>query len=414
MADHETKSPPPAEMATVLAALQRALYNRRPRDGAPPESVRIDETLESGEVQVTVAIGDTAYQLTVPSLREVAMALGPPLEPPREPLELPVPYRPRTSSALTVRDRPCPDGESLSVVRAGEGAQQAPEIVQLCGARLAAAAYTSRGPTEEAQRIEYKPFNEDGLALRLSRRSPEILSAGVFDQAGGEGAIAHRHGAASDLAAQAFDAAVARIEVGIAPEQALREAVVDASKQVQALGVGAVATFAAAVVLSPNEGPCRAHVMTLGDSRVLLVAPDGTLRRKTELHNVGAEVSAQRVPDIDPANAIRFAAMLTRGLGTQNEEPSYEEWELSPGDQLVLSTDGLGDARELEQMPPNVWHADRAAEDHARIVAATGNPAEAVTALVGYALDQMESGYGKPDNLAVVVLRLDGHSTTSL
>ena len=74
------------------------------------------------------------------------------------------------------------------------------------------------------------------------------------------------------------------------------------------------------------------------------------------------------------------------------------------GDTLVVQTDGVGDSHEFEQTPTGTWHADRCAEEQARVLKDAKTASDAVVALVGYALDQMANGYGKPDNIGVAVV----------
>ncbi|MBA2320196.1 MAG: SpoIIE family protein phosphatase, partial [Deltaproteobacteria bacterium] len=109
-------------------------------------------------------------------------------------------------------------------------------------------------------------------------------------------------------------------------------------------------------------------------------------------------------PGVHPAMAIQFASGLSRGLGGDDASPDLDVWELEPGDRVVAGSDGLGDAREGEEMPTGTWHADRCAVHVAKILGGTHEVAQSVETLVGYALDQAASGHGKPDNIAVVVL----------
>ena len=168
-----------------------------------------------------------------------------------------------------------------------------------------------------------------------------------------------------------------------------------------------MSTAAGAVVISrPGSPTCEAHIVTLGDSRILLVDKEGHLKKMTVLHNLGARISAGLEPEAPPEVALNYANALTRGIGSPEETPDQGMWTLEPGDRLVAATDGLGDARENEDMPPGVWHADRCAEDQARLVHASDSVGVAVASLVAYALDQMADFRGKPDNIGVAVLEV--------
>jgi serine/threonine protein phosphatase PrpC len=370
---------------------------------------------DKGLMIVILKHGQDMYEMRVPSLSALATLAGPSLKPARDRATLALPYRPRTWKSPGA-DAKTLDGESTSSVHAGPTAQEVGGISALLGHAFAAASYTCRGPTQEAQGIEYKPINEDAVVLRGRRGDvragrPEIVSVGAFDQAGGEGSVAENSGAASAAAAQAFDEVIRSVETGEDPVQALRAAISKASEAVHALGVGAMTTFAAAVLVGQPEGErwrCRAHVAVVGDSRVLLVDASGAVRHRTKLHNLGALIAAGEVADASPKMALRFANALSRSVGAENDDPDVYEWELQPGDRIVVETDGVGDAHEFEQLPEGTWHADICADQQGRILAHTSTAADGVAALVGYALDQMADGYGKPDNIGVVVAQVLG------
>jgi serine/threonine protein phosphatase PrpC len=299
-------------------------------------------------------------------------------------------------------------------VHAGPTAQAVEGISALQGHAFAAAAYTCRGPTQEAQGIEYKPINEDAVVLRARRGDvsagrPEIVAVGAFDQAGGEGSVAENSGAASAAAAQAFDEAIGVVETGNDAAKALRTAITRASEAVHALGVGAMTTFAAAVLVGQPEGgkwKCRAYVAVVGDSRVLLVGASGEVRERSKLHNLGALIAAGEVADASPKMALRFANALSRSVGAENDDPDVYEWELQPGDKIVVETDGVGDAHEFEQLAEGTWHADICADQQGRLLAHAPTAADGVATLVGYSLDQMADGYGKPDNIGVGIIEI--------
>lgn len=370
---------------------------------------------EKGLMIVILKHGQDMYEMRVPSLSALATLAGPPLKPARDRAALALPYKPRTwkspaPASLSV------DGEGSSAVHAGPTAQDVGGIAAAQGLAFAAATYTCRGPTQEAQGIEYKPINEDAVVLWARRGDrqagrPEIVAVGAFDQAGGEGSVAENSGAASAAAAAAFDEAIRTVEGGGDAAKALRTAISRAGEAVHALGVGAMTTFAAAVLVGQPEGErwrCRAHVAVVGDSRVLLVGASGEVRERTKLHNLGALIAAGEVADASPKMALRFANALSRSVGAENDDPDVFEWELQPGDRIVVETDGLGDAHEFEQLPEGTWHADICADQQGRILAHASTAVDGVAMLVGYALDQMADGYGKPDNIGVAVAQVLG------
>ncbi len=379
----------------ALRALRRAVWSEG-REGRAWVAGKEPD----GQLLVQIELNGSNWSMRVPDMRILEGLIGPALQPGRD--EVAVPYAPRTLPALPVQEH---GGESVSVVAAGESAQARPGIDRAASGSLSVAGYTCRGPTRALQGIEYKAFNEDAMMFRtgkLADGSP-VIGLGAFDQAGGEGRIEERPGAASEAAARAVDAAMTRIFAGEDPAEVLAEAAAAADDAVRALGVGAVCTFAVAVVIS---GPTstRAWTAIVGDSRILRVGRGGELLAATELHNLGAQVAAGLAPGVHPAMAIQFASGLSRGLGGDDAIPDLGEWELAPGNRLVAATDGLGDAREGEEMPTGTWHADRCADHVARILGGSSDVVDSVSSLVGYTLDQTAEGYGKPDNIAVVVL----------
>jgi len=389
------------------------LKEGEPDDGLPRLFLAGQD--DKGLMIVILKHGQDMYEMRVPSLSALATLAGPALKPAREREALALPYQPRTWKSPEPADLGL-DGEPRSAVHAGPTAQEVNGISALKGHAFAAASYTCRGPTQEAQGIEYKPINEDAVVLHARRGDvsagrPEIVAVGAFDQAGGEGSVAENSGAASAAAARAFDETMRLVEGGGNAAEALRMAITRASKAVHALGVGAMTTFAAAVLVGQPEGEkwkCRAHVAVVGDSRVLLVGPSGEVRERTKLHNLGALIAAGEVADASPKMALRFANALSRSVGADNDDPDVFEWELQPGDRIVVETDGIGDAHEFEQLPDGTWHADICADQQGRILAHAPTPTEGVAMLVGYALDQMADGYGKPDNIGVVVAQVLG------
>lgn len=378
----------------AVRALRRAFWSDG-RDGR----ARVEGVDSEGLLVVKIETPDARFVLKVPGHDALQALIGPPTRVPRA--EPAIPYVPRTLASLAVQIRD-PGG----YVRAGSEAQAVEGIDRVVIGALDAAIYTCRGPTAEHQGLEYKAYNEDAVVVRAGVCDDRVvIGIGAFDQAGGEGNIAESPGAASAEGARAFDTAVEAIIAGGDAEELLHDAVTEADAAVRALRVGAVSTFAGAVVVAEG-GTIKAYAVSLGDSRVLHVRADGSLARSTRLHNTGARVMAGEIPGVPRILALQFAAGLYRGLGTDDAEPEMEIWDLAPGDRVMVGSDGIGDARELEEMPPGMWHADACATLQARIIAAAPDAPTAVEALVGFSLDQAADRYGKPDNIAVGVIRI--------
>ncbi len=392
----------------IAQLLREALHAPEGTEGKPRLYVAGQD--EEGLFIVVLQDGESTYQLKVPDLAVLSSIAGPKLKPRRTDPELALPFRPQSWNPPPVREHPV-TGSAVSLIRAGADAQRMENIEAVRGQATQAALFTTRGPTREGQGMEYKAFNEDAAVVWLRpgdavAGKPEIAGVGAFDQAGGEGST-ENHGAASDAAARAFERNLEAIAAGGDPEQQLRKSVAQAGDAVRSLGVGAMTTFAAAVVVARPEGGSwkgTAHVAVVGDSRAILFAADGTMKEKTRLHNMGALVAAGEIPDAHPSMALRVANALSRSVGAEEENPDLYRWELAPGDRIAVFTDGLGDAHEFEQQPTGTWHADRCAEEQARVMKYPPNASEAVASLFGYALDQMVQGYGKPDNIGVAVV----------
>ena len=392
-----------ADLVKLVHLVRQALWG----EGERPE-IRVEGVDADGLMQIAIIGPDVTYRVRAPDVSALAALAGPRQQPSRELGRDKLPYAPRTAPALGEREVPV-NGEPAFAVLGGAEAQEVSTIHVYRGRTFAAACFTTRGPTQKGQGMEYKPFNED--AVVIGGHAPasggiEICSVGAFDQAGGEGAVADAHGAASGAAARAFHAAVLQIHGGADPIETLRHATGKAGDAVRAFGVGAMTTFAGVVLVAKGEGDGRtreAFVATVGDSRAILFDRQGRVKQKTTLHNLGSAITSGVVKDIPVELALQFAGVLMRGVGGEDDAPDIAHWTVEPGDRIVVETDGLGDARELEAMPQGVWHADRCAEDQGRILAHVAGAAEAVKVLVGYALDQMADQYGKPDNIGVAV-----------
>ncbi len=396
--------PPPASSERIMRAIKGAITGKH-EPGEEPAEVSVLGVDDDGMTVLRVELEGNLYQVKVPDLRALVQSMGPMHKPTREGPLL-VPYVPKTLGELPAKlERLETDGVKR-LVWSGDSAQLSRPLEGFLLPWGGAVAFTSRGPTAEKQGMEYKPINEDGVLVIARRHGGEgDFLLGAFDMAGGEGHVENQSGAASHAAATTIDALSEKIFAAQDVEAALYEAVEKSATAVKALEVGAVCTLTLALVR--QEGDKRlAHVAVCGDSRVLHVGKDGTLKAKTILHNLGSMVAAGQVETAPRSAAPRYASVLARGLGGNDEEPDFYDWELAPGDWLVLETDGIGDAREFEATEEGTWHADGCATDQAAVLHHAKDAEDGARLLLAYALDQMASGYGKPDNVGLVVLKV--------
>lgn len=399
------------DLTQIVQILRRAIYGDASVRG--DAQVVVEGTDDTGWMTVAVSGAGKVYRLRVPDHSALLALAGPQLKPRREVASPTRKYETRTGPQFAGHEQAVVRGQSTTIFLAGPQAQMGETIYSLSGGMMGVAAFTSRGPTAAAQGVEYKSFNEDAVVGHLwmdPSGSMEVGAIGAFDQAGGEGAVANANGAASDAAARSFVEAVQKIETGVEPFQAFTDAISGAERSVRSFNVGAMTTFAAAVIirriLDGGVVERQAFVAVVGDSRVLWVDRFGNVKARTILHNMGAAIAAGQVADIPPPMALQFASALTRSIGSDEHSADMYRWNLEAGDRLIVETDGIGDAREIEEMPPGTWHADLCADEQGKLIAKTNSPTEAVSTLVGYALDQMADRYGKPDNVAVAVLQV--------
>lgn len=282
------------------------------------------------------------------------------------------------------------------------GGAETERPILLAGHTGTASLFTHRG-------VGYATTNEDAAVLGIlparASRTGELLFAGTFDQAGGMGK-AGAVGAASTIAARRFADAAREVAAGRAASAALEDAVLKTHADVRALGVNAATTFTGGLVM--NDRVVVAHA---GDSAAWHYDAHGRLKHQTAAHNLGDEIA--RVTG-DPNDGLIFSNRMTSAAG--GAEPpriNVSTWALARGDSLVFATDGLGDVNLLAQKTDVAqglrWtrhHSDVTAEQVGALVARETDVAAATQALVELALHNMENGIGKPDNLAVVVVRV--------
>lgn len=289
-------------------------------------------------------------------------------------------------------DLPARYGPKRAVL-AGDAAQNYPPLEQVWGWGVDAAAKTSRGPTMRDQGVEYsKNRNEDGVVIRLipgdeAANRPELTAIFAFDQAGGVGTDPSK-GTASRMAAYYIDQAVDEIDARGDYSEAevtriLREACEKASAELQRKtrdrwGEPLMTTIAGAVVLSRPwlGGGADAYVLNCGDSRVVAVAPDGEVRKRTREHGAGGGI--------------------TRALGYRGADtPEIEHWKLDRGDRIACFSDGIGNGyRDLD--------------DLGALLAQCESPGEAISRMFSRVLDRMSKLGGRtalqsPDNMTAAV-----------
>lgn len=265
---------------------------------------------------------------------------------------------------------------------------------------------TAEGALFSYRGIGYKSYNEDAAVMGTARGQGgrEIVYAGAFDQAGGMGGVPGQTGAASRVAAERFQQAVAQIAQGVDAGAALQQAAMAGHDDVNGFRAGAATTFAAGVIV---DG--QAIVANCGDSGVLLVDKHGRIKAQTEAHNFGDVLAKQTG---DPNAGLNVANVVTSALGGKSApKVDVYRWPVEQGDRLVFVSDGVLDANLEAQRaafdagkPWKETAGDVTARDIARIVSGAPNSAIASQGLVDYARSQVEGGKGKPDNVTAVVV----------
>lgn len=227
--------------------------------------------------------------------------------------------------------------------------------------------HTSKG-------VGYKDVNEDGGALFADEGGRLYL--GVFDQAGGMGSKADERGAASAIAARRFfeNARALALNAGADVASALRAAALEAHHEIRQRGYDEATTFVAARI----DGH-EAIVVVVGDSGAHHYHGDGELVTSTKQH---------RLPPPLPQNILTDAV----GQSTGEPHPDAYRWTLSPGDILVLGSDGLLDALGPDEI--------------AAILRTSPDPADATRALREEVYARMQGRQVKSDNVTIGVLRL--------
>jgi serine/threonine protein phosphatase PrpC len=229
-----------------------------------------------------------------------------------------------------------------------------------------AALHTHRGHN-------YKAWNEDSGALFADGNGRLYL--GVFDQAGGEGSDENARGAASAIAAKMLFEEMQQVAEANGgaddAEAGLVKAAQRAHEAILARGKGEVTTFVGAMV--DRE---LVVIVNVGDSGVQHYSKKGAHLASTEAQGVGR--------------------LLLEGLGMIRKESFNHQayrWKVSAGEYLVFGSDGLFDSK----LKP---------EEIGKLIAGTGNAADATRKLRDVVSERMKSKQAKPDNLTVVVVRV--------
>ena len=240
-----------------------------------------------------------------------------------------------------------------------------------------------------------RDFNEDAFAVDLKN--------GLFAIADGMGGAAAGE-VASGIAIATLTEFIARTASDAPPERPygwderlsvqanrLRTAILLANEKIyrtieeheEMKGMGT--TLVAA--LARDSGVCVGHV---GDSRVYLWR-DGLLRQITNDHSWVNEQVSLGLLSREEASRHPFRNVITRALGSREQvSPDVTEVPLSPGDRLLLCSDGLtnmlDDRRILQILDAHPGDHDRAASE----LVAQANEA------------------GGDDNITVIVAGLSG------
>ncbi len=223
---------------------------------------------------------------------------------------------------------------------------------------------------------KYK-HNEDAAALLCDRQGRIFI--GVFDQAGGNGSRekpGFELGGGSKVAAHAF---FERVKENVESRgtfdgagAALRQATFDTHEALRQRDFGEVTTFVGAVI----DG-MRARFVSTGDSGALRFGADGSFKAETNTHE-------------DP---LRPNVITEAAGGWKDPICEVTDWQLDPGDWVIVASDGLLDSGLTN-------------EEIGAVLRGCTTPEEATAALRDLAEARMATGEGKPDNLSIVVVKM--------
>ena len=226
--------------------------------------------------------------------------------------------------------------------------------------------------------------NQD--AYYIEQVEPDLALAIVCDGMGG----ARAGNVASQLAVQTFLETArekAPQEWRSEPEALLHSAARQANEAVytragrepECRGMGT--TMVAALVAGET-----AYILNIGDSRCYLIRPDG-IRRLTRDHSVVEDLVSRGKITPEQARQHPQKNLITRALGAEAQlRADLYRQDLSPGDALVLCSDGLSNTVSEQELLYEVLHG--------------GPPEGCCQRLLDIALLR-----GAPDNVTAVLLQ---------
>lgn len=146
------------------------------------------------------------------------------------------------------------------------------------------------------------------------------------------------------------------------------------------------ACFAGASTIGSAAGPSAA-VVHVGDSRAYVVGPSG-IRPVTKDHSFVQDLIDSGNITAEEARSHQMKNVITRSIGggSAKAEPDITEFELGPGEYLLLCTDGLSDVL----------------DDQAILSAFTGSGA--TSEVIASRLVGMANDGGGPDNITAILV----------
>ena len=244
-----------------------------------------------------------------------------------------------------------------------------------------------------------RPNNEDQLAVvdvrrnRLRADGVLVIADGMGGRNSGEKASALAVEAVQDtliemLSEKGGDA----VDTGEALASALRKAnarVYEVGRQQGEEGKGGMGTTCVAAVLQGGT----LSVAHAGDSRAYLLR-EGKLERLTDDHSYVAEQVRAGAISEESARRSRFRNVITRAVGIEPTiTPDVSHFDVQPGDNLLLCTDGLTNMVPEDEIAQTLQYAP--------------TPQAAAERLI-----QQANRNGGKDNITAVVARLEVSNRT--
>jgi protein phosphatase len=188
----------------------------------------------------------------------------------------------------------------------------------------------------------YRENNEDSIEVK---QIPEGTVCLVADGMGGQ--------AAGEIASKRAVEVIPRelrkhLQPNVSPEKAkdiVRKAIVQANEEIIAMGAldRDLKNMGTTVVLAIwRKGTSQLYVTGVGDSRGYLIR-DNTIKQLTTDHSLAQALVEAKTITAEEAKEHRFRNVLWKYLGSKEvgEGPTVELLQVSPGDRLMLCTDGL-------------------------------------------------------------------------